>query len=188
VKGNLGSVAGLAAPEPSVAELTQKERLQPSLLDRLTDDEPEKKSESRDKRVFSLSRLREVVQRDLAWLFNTTNLASAQSLDRYPEVVRSVLNYGLPDVAGITLSSTNVIEFERALRQAVLDFEPRILSDSLRVRLVVDQNLMNHNAMAFDIEGELWAQPVPLQMYLRTEVDLELGDVRVVQHAGKGSG
>jgi type VI secretion system protein ImpF len=41
--------------------------------------------------------------------------------------------------------------------------------------------------MAFDIEGELWAQPMPLQMYLRTEVDLELGDVRVVQYAGKGS-
>ena len=36
-----------------MAELTPKERLQPSLLDRLTDDEPEQQQESRDKRVLS---------------------------------------------------------------------------------------------------------------------------------------
>lgn len=33
---------------PAMAELTSKERLQPSLLDRLTDDEPDKTQESRD--------------------------------------------------------------------------------------------------------------------------------------------
>lgn len=165
-------------------ELTSKERLQPSLLDRLTDEDPDKTQESREQRVFSPSRLREVVQRDLAWLFNTTNLAATQSLERYPEVERSVLNYGLPELAGITLSGTNVAELERALRQAVLDFEPRILANTLKIRVVVDQTLMEHNAMAFDIEGELWAQPMPLQLFLRTEVDLELGDVRVVQQTG----
>jgi type VI secretion system protein ImpF len=167
-----------------VPELTSKERLQPSLLDRLTDEDPDKTQESREQRVFSPSRLREVVQRDLAWLFNTTNLAATQSLERYPEVERSVLNYGLPDLAGITLSGTNVAELERALRQAVLDFEPRILANTLKIRVVVDQTLMDHNAMAFDIEGELWAQPMPLQLFLRTEVDLELGDVRVAQQTG----
>jgi type VI secretion system protein ImpF len=167
-----------------VPELTSKERLQPSLLDRLTDEDPDKTQESREQRVFSPSRLREVVQRDLAWLFNTTNLAATQSLERYPEVERSVLNYGLPELAGITLSGTNVAELERALRQAVLDFEPRILANTLKIRVVVDQTLMEHNAMAFDIEGELWAQPMPLQLFLRTEVDLELGDVRVVQQTG----
>jgi type VI secretion system protein ImpF len=167
-----------------VPELTSKERLQPSLLDRLTDEDPDKTQESREQRVFSPSRLREVVQRDLAWLFNTTNFAATQSLERYPEVERSVLNYGLPDLAGITLSATHVAELERALRQAVLDFEPRILANTLKIRVVVDQTLMDHNAMAFDIEGELWAQPMPLQLFLRTEVDLELGDVRVAQQTG----
>ena len=43
-----------------MAELTQQERLQPCLLDRLTDDAPEKTQESRDQRVVSLRRLREV--------------------------------------------------------------------------------------------------------------------------------
>jgi len=35
-----------------MAELTQKERLQPSLLDRLTDDEPDKLSEAREQRCY----------------------------------------------------------------------------------------------------------------------------------------
>ena len=67
-----------------MAELTQKERLQPSLLDRLTDNEPEERQESRDKRILSPSRLRESVRRDLTWLFNTPNLATVLDLDGKP--------------------------------------------------------------------------------------------------------
>ena len=43
------------------------ERLQPSLLDRLTDEEPTSQVESRDARVIDIRRLREIVQRDLSW-------------------------------------------------------------------------------------------------------------------------
>ena len=38
---------------------------------------------------------------------------------------------------------------------------------------------MSHNALTFEVEGDLWAQPLPLQMYLRTEIDLESGQVRI---------
>jgi hypothetical protein len=47
------------------------ERLQPALLDRLTDDEPDKNRRA-DKRVLTKTQLRQAVLRDLAWLFNTT--------------------------------------------------------------------------------------------------------------------
>ncbi len=69
-----------------MAELTPKERLQPALLDRLTDDEPEKPQESRDKRVLSTNRLRECVLRDLAWLFNASRMPDNESrnLKAYP--------------------------------------------------------------------------------------------------------
>ena len=56
--------------------LIPQERLQPSLLDRLIDDEPEKTVEAPDQRVLSKARLRQAVLRDLAWLFNTTRLES----------------------------------------------------------------------------------------------------------------
>jgi type VI secretion system protein ImpF len=162
-----------------LAELSLKERLQPSLLDRLTDLEPDKTQESRDRRVFSVARLRESVLRDLAWLMNTANLACVQDLSRYPEVASSVLNYGIPALSGATLASTDVQALERAIKQAIADFEPRILRHTLSVRLDIDEGRMNRNAMTFLIEGELWAQPVPLRLFLKTEIDLELGDVKV---------
>ena len=162
-----------------MAELTTKERLQPSLLDRLIDNEPEKTQESRDQRVFSLTRLRDAALRDLAWLLNATNLAAGQDLGAYPQVASSVVNYGIPDLSGMTVSGTDVAVLERALRQAIMDFEPRILRHTLSVRLEANESQMSHNAMTFLIEGELWAQPVPLHLYLKTEIDLDIGDVRV---------
>jgi len=167
-----------------VAELSLKERLQPSLLDRLTDEEPQNKQESRERRVLSMQRLRDSVRRDLAWLFNSVNLTALQDLAEYPEVARSVVNYGLPDLSGHTVSGVDVVELERLLRQCVRDFEPRILPNTVKVRLIVDEQKMSHNAMVFDIEGELWAQPLPLHMFLRTEVDLDIGDVTVSEYAG----
>lgn len=166
-----------------MAELTPKEKLQPSLLDRLTDDEPEKKQESREKRVLSPSRLRESVRRDLSWLFNTVNLASTHSLDAYPEVERSTLNYGLPDLAGRTASSIDQLQLERLLRRAVWDFEPRLTRSAVRVKLIKDLGKMSHNAMCFEIEAELWAQPLPLRLFLRTDLDLETGEVSVAEVA-----
>ena len=162
-----------------MAELTQKERLQPSLLDRLTDDERENKQESRDKRVLSPARLRECVRRDLSWLLNTTHLAALEDLQAHPEVQRSVLNYGMPDLAGRTASSVDVRSLERMLVKVIADFEPRLLKSSVKVKIIADSQMMNHNAMCFGIEAELWAQPLPLRLFLRTEIDLETGAVNV---------
>ncbi len=167
-----------------MAELSLKERLQPSLLDRLTDEDPHNKQESRDQRVLSVQRLRDSVRRDLAWLFNAINLSAVEDLSGYPEVARSVVNYGLPDLSGHTVSGVDVVELERLLRQCVRDFEPRILPNSVKVRLIVDEQKMSHNAMIFDIEGELWAQPLPLHLFLRTELDLDVGDVKVSERNG----
>ncbi|MBK8507689.1 MAG: type VI secretion system baseplate subunit TssE [Candidatus Competibacteraceae bacterium] len=162
-----------------MAELTPKERLQPSLLDRLTDEEPDRREESRDKRVLSTSRLRECVMRDLGWLLNATRMSDDEVDARYPFAARSVINYGLPALAGGVARSLDINELERGLRQAILDFEPRILRHSLRVRAQLTEERMSHNALTFEIEGDLWAQPLPLQLYLKTEIDLESGQVHI---------
>jgi type VI secretion system protein ImpF len=167
-----------------MAELTPQERLQPALLDRLRDDEPDQRHEGRERSVLSVQKLREAVLRDLAWLFNTTNFEAVEDLGPYSEIARSVLNYGLPDLAGRTAAGTDPAVLERAIRDAVLAFEPRILRHSLQVRLNRDGDKMNLSAMTFDIEGDLWAQPVPLHVYVRTEIDLDVGDVRVSDRAG----
>lgn len=160
-------------------ELSPKEKLQPSLLDRLTDDEPDRRQEGPDKRYFTLERLRTMVKRDLAWLLNTCNLAATDDLRECPEVAASVLNYGIPDLTGRNLSGVDVESVERLVRQAVLSFEPRILRHSVRVQAKLDTEEMSHNALTFEIHGELWAEPVPVDIVLRTDFDLETGLVSV---------
>ena len=164
-----------------MAELTPKERLQPSLLDRLTDDEPEKTHESMDKRVLSPQRLRESVRRDLTWLFNTPNLATIQDLSDHPEVERSTINFGIPDLAGRTASSIDSPALLRLLRRAILDFEPRLLRNTVKVHLIADPEQHGPNAMSFAIEAELWSQPLPLRLYLRTDLNLEDGEAQVTE-------
>jgi type VI secretion system protein ImpF len=168
--------------------LAQLDRLQPSLLDRLTDDEPQSQLESRDKRVMSLRKLREAVIRDLAWLLNTSDFASVEDLADYPLVSQSTINYGMPALAGRSASSIDAGSLERLLKQAIINFEPRILRGTLKVKVVTADDQFNHNALNFDIEGELWAQPVPLHLLLKAQVDLETGDIKVSERGGQVDG
>ena len=167
-------------------ELVPKERLQPSLLDRLTDHDPDRKQESREARSLSEAQLRESVRRDLTWLLNSTHLASVQDLSAYPEVQRSVVNYGIADLAGQTLSGVDESKLERAIRETVLLFEPRLLRETLRLRVLADKE-DGHNTLVFDIEGEMWAEPVPRAVLLRTEINLEDGVARVEEVRAGGS-
>jgi type VI secretion system protein ImpF len=166
-----------------VAELAPRERLQPSLLDRLTDDEPDTSSEPRERRVLSLRTLREGVLRDLAWLLNTTNLLSVTPGANLPQVANSVVNYGVPAMAGHSVGGVDVGQLERGIRQAIWDFEPRLIRASVSVtaRVVAEER----NTLTFDIEADLWAQPYPERLYLKTEMDLERGSVLLSELNGR---
>ena len=58
----------------------------------------------------------------------------------------------------------------------------RILASSLRVEaLMSDTPIEQHNQISFRITGQLWAQPVPLEMLIRTTLDLETGQVELFE-------
>ena len=163
-----------------MAELTPQERLQPALLDRLTDEEPDVTQEVRERRVLSKAKLRQAVLRDLAWLFNATRFEAGGDLANTPDVRRSVINYGLPALSGKAASSIDVTDLEKSIRQSILDYEPRILPHTLHVRaLLQESQLDHHNVIGVQIQGQLWAQPVPLELLVRTEIVLETGKVEI---------
>jgi type VI secretion system protein ImpF len=165
-------------------QLTPQERLQPALLDRLTDDEPDRKLEPRENRVLSKSRMRQAVLRDLAWLFNATKLESGFPMAQWPYARRSVINFGLPALSGETASTVEIQDLERDIRQAILDFEPRILAETLQVKALVEISVLDHhNVIGIEIHGQLWAQPVPIELLIRTEIDLETGKVQIADLA-----
>jgi len=158
-----------------------KERLQPSLLDRLTDYEPEKTKESSSQQSMSHSQFKNAVIRDLGWLLNSVALDVCVDLKRFPEVQRSVLNYGLPDLSGHTSSTVDVVSVEKAIRAAILQFEPRIIRNSLKVKVHSNPDAMSHNSMVFEIEGAVFGQPSPFQVVLKSELDLECGEFQLTE-------
>ena len=159
-----------------MADKTLAERLQPSLLDRLTDDEPNSKRENREHRAIDMVRLREIIQRDLSWLLNTNNIESIIDVDAFPNVARSVLNYGVREVSGEYSTSARAELIRKSIEAAIAVHEPRIIPGSTDVDLRTE-DAKGEMRVAFDIHADMWAQPVPLELYLRSKVDLTSGEV-----------
>lgn len=168
-----------------MAGLTSQERLQPSLLDRLTDSEPATSREAIDARVLNKQQLRAAVLRDLSWLFNTSRAepdpqrgdpANVAQWRDAPQARNSVLNYGIPSLSGITISAMHFGALEAAIRLAIVQFEPRIDPKTLAVEVNRDAGFnIQHNSLRLVIRGHMWNQPVPLELLLSADVDVETG-------------
>lgn len=163
-----------------MADKTLQERLQPSLLDRLTDTEPGNQKETRDVRVIDLNRLRQIIQRDLSWLLNTINIDDSLDAERYPYVSESVLNYGLSAVSGSYSTGEKAEMIRSAIQRAISLHEPRIIKGTVDVQINAE-DADSTMLVGIDIHADMWAQPMPLELYLRSKVDVTTGEVHVEQ-------
>ena len=164
-------------------ELLPSERLRPCLLDRLTDEAPHRRKEGRDPRVMTLSRYRQAVLRDLAWLLNTSNRDSIDDIGEFEEIETSVLNYGIPDLCGRQVSSLAPEEISQRISKAIHWCEPRIVASTLEVTPISNPDSMTGNALSFEITGELWAQPFNEVLFIKTDVDLETGEFTIEEES-----
>jgi type VI secretion system protein ImpF len=151
--------------------LTPLDKLQPCLLDRLTDDEPGKREESRNQRTVSLQRYRAGVLRDLEWLFNAIGhypdeRVGEGTFAEYEEAFRSVINFGIRQLYGRL--APDIEEIEKQLTDALIIFEPRINRRTLRVNVRIERNILS-----IELAGELWVNPLPEKLFIKTELDLE---------------
>ncbi|MEP4196403.1 MAG: type VI secretion system baseplate subunit TssE [Aliishimia sp.] len=152
------------------------ERLQPSLLDRLTDDDPTELKERREDRVIDIRQLRDIIQRDLAWLLNTSDSNNIIDEDRYPNAAKSVLNFGIREVAGDYSTAERAENIRKSIATAIQTFEPRIHPGSIDVQLRVGHESRT-SVVTYDIRADMWAQPMPMELYLRSEVDVTTGEL-----------
>ena len=90
----------------------------------------------------------------------------------------------MPDLSGTSAAHMDKEMLINNIKQAIIDFEPRILKNSIKIHLTLDEQKMNTQAVSFEIEGELWAQPTPQRVYLKTDLDLETGNVDVADSTG----
>jgi type VI secretion system protein ImpF len=98
-----------------------------------------------------------------------------------------VLNYGIPVLSGKNFSGVDWRELERAIHEAILVFEPRILPDTLKVKAILPtDSLGHHNVLQFELRGELWSMPFPIELLIRSALDLETGQMTLHDQLGSG--
>jgi len=167
-----------------MAEHSINERLQPSLLDRLTDDAPDDLKETRDARVIDIRRLREIIQRDLSWLLNTNNSEGIIDPEIYPNIATSTLNFGVHEVAGEFSTAKRAEAIRKSMHKAIERYEPRIKKGSMQVTLAPTEKKGGTGTMInYDIRADMWAEPLPLEVYLRSAVDTTTGELTLERKA-----
>ncbi|QGZ64550.1 type VI secretion system baseplate subunit TssE [Paraburkholderia acidisoli] len=155
--------------------------LMPTLIDRLADTAPHRQHEAPDEYAMTRSQMRDIVQRDLAYLLNTTSLDDLLDRERYPEAAASTINYGVPALAGTFVASRNWADIEQIIRRAILDFEPRLIPGHLMVVPMPGGEAASYNNVSFEIRGMIQMDPYPLEFMVQSTLDLETSQLNVAR-------
>lgn len=157
------------------------QQLLPSVLDRLLDDDPGVTRESSRGRNETLREMKRAVQRDLENLLNTRRRCLPWSND-LRELEHSLVNYGLPDFAGVSLASLNAREeFRWGLEAVLREWEPRF--QTVRVTLI-DATEPLDRTLRFRIDALLYAQPAPEPVVFDSSLEPGTGGFKIGGGAG----
>jgi type VI secretion system protein ImpF len=127
---------------------------------------------------ISESALRREVSADLVDLFNTVNLDAAIGLEEAPQVALSVLNFGFPDLAAVTIDEQRLHHMSRDIEQALKTFEPRLDAATLKVSRdpFIDVEALK---LKFFIKADLRAEPMDVPVEFVAEVELDSAKIKV---------
>jgi len=134
-------------------------------------------TESAERRLLSMRRMREYVCRDLTALLNAISLDTSDDLTRYPQVRESVVNFGMPSLAGVAVVSVDPLKTAAIIEEAIQRFEPRLRK--VRVTPEPPRDRADGHAVSFKIDADLWGQPASQHLILRTRIDTDSGNVSV---------
>ena len=116
--------------------------------------------------------LRREVARDLDSLMNTIALESSEDLEEFPAVRKSIINFGLPDIAHRSIDELAVDNINGELKSALMNFEPRLVPDSIQIArdTGVDPDELK---IRFIVRAELFCDPlnVPVEFVADLELD-----------------
>ena len=150
-----------------------KVRYLPSLFDRLRDNDPRHQHERHDAYMPSAASMQRLIQRDLALLLSTCNLGAAIDASRHPHASRSTVNYGLAPLPGTLRASHSPAAIEKLVRDAIVAFEPRLIPESLSVRVLPPKGRGAYNVIHLEIKALMHWSPYPLEFLARSLYDLE---------------
>ncbi|QCP54375.1 type VI secretion system baseplate subunit TssE [Trinickia violacea] len=171
---------GTNVTQPLAAPRRADTFLMPTLLDRLRDDAPHRQHEAPGEYAVTRTQMRDIIQRDLAYLLNTQNIEEQIDRERYPQAAASTVNFGVPPLAGTFMATRQWADIESSIKRAVTDFEPRLVPDSLSVSPLPDKDgEVQYNALAFEVRGLISMDPYPMEFLVQSSLDLETSQLNV---------
>lgn len=159
---------------------------EPSLLERLLDDEPKLRASTDVFKSVSLEQYKESVARDLEGLLNTRSSFDDEALKAFPNCQKSLMTYGLGDFSGMSLANAyDRAAVCRSIGQAIARHEPRLVN----VRVTLSPAGRSISALHFTIHGLLNLQParepISFDALLQTHTrHYSVSRMRRIAHAG----
>lgn len=171
----------------------------PSLLDRLRTESPRVVAGSSFSHGIGIADYRQMVIRDLTNLLNHSSFfisggetvpANGASHARFssqlfPTVAESVLNYGVDLPSGMLISGNLIETLRRNIREAIECFEPRLRNVRVQFSKTSSEEgsetseKRDWGKLWFLIEADLIAEPFPVAIQLKTELDLISGECAI---------
>jgi type VI secretion system protein ImpF len=154
-----------------------------SVLERLLDRDLESPADTPKSHAQSVRQLKASLRRDLEWLLNTRR--NPEAVDQsFPQLARSLFNFGLPDITSLSHESIN--DRQRLLQlveSTIATFEPRLT----RVKVTpLDPGRAGVHVLRFQIEGMLMMDPEPEHISFDTVLQLASGQYQVKGDANAG--
>lgn len=155
-----------------MARVDPNQGLMPSILDRLIDPDS---AGTTWLRGYGVDQMLDAVRRDLEDLFNTHD-ARIDLPGGLPEVERSILAYGLPDLPSLYIAAGRRKEdIGRLLEGIIRQFEPRLLD--IKARLI-EGGTEKERRVRFHIEARLAVDPSP-EVAFETVLELATGQTSI---------
>ena len=120
--------------------------------------------------------LRANLAADLSTLLETINLEAVEDLQGLDHVRRSILNFGMQDMARFSTSDIESARLLRDLRTVLINHEPRLIPGSVDVRLRSSVEDSRQRA-AIAISAEMTARPVDVPLEFVAELDVGTGKI-----------
>ena len=151
--------------------------VQPSVLDRLTDEDPQSSVDPPVSYFESLRAFKVGVQRDLEWLLNTRRVSDGDA-EYLEEVRKSLYCFGMPDITSMSRDSVDArTQLLQQVEETLALFEPRLAQ--VRIAMAEVEGEQRRRELRFIVEATLRLDPTPEQVMFDTVLHFASGQIDV---------
>jgi len=153
-----------------MARSTTEALVTQSVLDRLVAVEDWPQNRAQSIRFF-----KEALKRDVEWLLNTRQSPIPEVAD-YPGARGTIVDYGLPDISSLGLSSaSDHRQLRVAMELCLRNYEPRLMD----ARVTLEESDKVDRRLRFHIEATMKMDPFPEEVAFDTVLELFSGEYKV---------